>query len=120
MELPPELPENQAVAIVNTGPADSMANCSVLFATLINMARQRVWISSPYFVPDDVSVRALQTAALRGVDVRVLLPDKADQRLVELASFTYYAAMMNCGVRLFRYRDRENLNLEQLNSFEVN
>ena len=106
MEIPPELPENQAVAIVNTGPADSMANCSVLFATLINMARQRVWISSPYFVPDDVSVRALQTAALRGVDVRVLLPDKADQRLVELASFTYYAAMMNCGVRLFRYRDR--------------
>lgn len=106
MEIPPEQPENQSVSIVNTGPADSMPNCSVLFATLINMARQRVWISSPYFVPDDVFVRVLQAAALRGVDVRVLLPDKADQRLIELASFTYYAPMMSCGVRLFRYRDR--------------
>ena len=105
-EIPLELPENQSVSIVNTGPADSTPNCSVLFATLINMARQRVWITSPYFVPDDVFVRVLQAAALRGVDVRILLPDKADQRLVELASFTYYAPMMSCGVRLFRYRDR--------------
>jgi cardiolipin synthase len=105
-EIPTELPENQSVSIVNTGPADSMPNCSVLFVTLINMAFKRVWICSPYFVPDDIFVRALQAAALRGVDVRVLLPDKADQRLVELASFTYYAPMTECGVRLFRYRDR--------------
>ena len=87
-DIPAELTENQAVAIVNTGPADALANCSVLFATLINTARQRLWISSPYFVPDGVCERALQAAALRGVDVRVLLPDKADHRLVQLASYT--------------------------------
>jgi len=96
----------QAVAIVSTGPADTNNNCSVLFTTLINIAKQRLWITSPYFVPDDVIVRALQTAALRGVDVRILLPSKADQKLVELASFTYYEDMMRCGVRLFRYRNR--------------
>lgn len=105
-DIPAELTEDQAVAIVDTGPADTMANCSILFATLINSARRRVWISSPYFVPDDVCERALQAAALRGVDVRILLPDKADNRLVELASYTYYAAMMNCGIRFFRYQDR--------------
>jgi cardiolipin synthase len=97
---------DQAVSIANTGPADTLPNCSVLFTTLINAARRRVWITSPYFVPDDVLVRALQAAALRGVDVRILLPGKADQRLVELASFTYYADMTDCGVRLYRYRDR--------------
>jgi len=98
--------DDQAVAIVNTGPADDNAHCSVFFTSLINMARRRLWITSPYFVPDDVLVRALQAAALRGVDVRIMLPGKADQKLVELASFTYYALMTNCGVRLFRYRDR--------------
>ncbi len=97
---------DQAVAIINTGPADTNKNCSILFTTLVDMARQRLWITSPYFVPDDIMVRALQAAALRGVDVRIILPDKADQRFVELASFTYYADMTNCGVRLFRYRDR--------------
>ncbi len=95
-----------AVAIANTGPADALPNCSILFLTLVSMAKKRVWITSPYFVPDDVMVRALQAAALRGVDVRILLPGKADQRLVELASFTYYADMTDSGVRLYRYRDR--------------
>ncbi len=96
----------QAVAIVNTGPADSNKDCSVLFTTLVNMARYRLWLTSPYFVPDDIMVRALQAAAIRGVDVRILLPGKADQRFVEAASFTYYDAMTSCGARLFRYRDR--------------
>ncbi len=102
----PDKTNGQAVAIVNTGPADSNKDCSVLFTTLVNMARYRLWLTSPYFVPDDIMVRALQAAAIRGVDVRILLPGKADQRFVEAASFTYYDAMTSCGARLFRYRDR--------------
>lgn len=97
---------DKAVAIINTGPADDYRSCSILFTTLVDMAQKRLWITSPYFVPDDVMVRSLQAAALRGVDVRILLPDKADQRFVELASFTYYQDMTSCGVKLFRYRDR--------------
>ena len=96
---------DQAVAIVNSGPADALANCSVLFTTLISNARSRLWITSPYFVPNDATVVALQAAALRGVDVRIILPDHADQVFVELASFTYYDDMLNNGVRLYRYRD---------------
>ena len=96
---------DQAVAIVNTGPADTLANCSILFSTLISNARYRLWITSPYFVPDDATVVALQAAAMRGVDVRIILPDKADQVFVELASFTYYDDMLNNGVRLYRYRE---------------
>jgi len=102
----PSVKGNQAVAIVNTGPADDNSNCSILFTTLINMARHRLWITSPYFVPDDVMVRALQAAAIRDVDVRIILPGKADHKLVELASYTYYDNMLNYGVRLYRYRER--------------
>ena len=46
--------------------------------------QSRLWITSPYFVPDNVMVYALQAAAMRGVDIRILLPGKADHRLVEL------------------------------------
>jgi cardiolipin synthase len=96
---------NQAVAIVNTGPADIAANCSILFSSLISQARSRLWITSPYFVPSDAIVIALQAAVLRGVDVRIILPDHADQVFVELASYTYYDDMLKNGVRLYRYRD---------------
>ncbi len=102
----PSAKGNQAAAIVNTGPADSTTSCSILFTTLINMAQHRLWITSPYFVPDDVMLRAFQAAAIRGVDVRIILPEKVDKKLVQFASFTYYESMVNCGVRLFRYRER--------------
>lgn len=98
--------DDHKVAIVNTGPADAMASCSALFASLVHTSQRWFWITSPYFVPDDVMVRALQAAAARGVDVRILLPGKADHRFVELASFTYYREMLDCGVRLFRYQGR--------------
>ena len=108
LEAPIKHAENsdQAVAIVNTGPAHAVRNCGILYLTLISQARTRLWITSPYFVPDDAMVVALQAAARRGVDVRIILPDKADQRFVEFASFTYYDDMLNSGVRLYRYRDR--------------
>lgn len=102
--IPPAAADDLKVAIVDTGPADAMANCSALFATLIHTARRRLWMTSPYFVPDDVMVRALQSAGIRGVDVRILLTGKADHRFVELASFTYYSEMLDCGVQLFRYQ----------------
>jgi cardiolipin synthase len=105
-KIQPAASDDQKVAIVNTGPADATANCSALFATLAHTARQRLWMTSPYFVPDSVMVRGLQAAAIRGVDVRILLPGKADHRVVELASFTYYREMLDCGVRLYRYQDR--------------
>jgi cardiolipin synthase len=104
--IQPAAADDRKVAIVNTGPADATSKCSALFATLVHSARRRLWMTSPYFVPDDVMVRALQAAAIRGVDVRILLPGKADHRFVELASFTYYCEMIDCGVRLFRYQDR--------------
>ena len=71
------LREAGKLVLEDATPADPLPACSVLFTTLINAASDRVWITSPYFVPDDVLTRALPAAALRGVDVRILLPGKA-------------------------------------------
>ena len=91
------------VLVIPSGPADDLETCGLFFLHAIHSAKHRVWIASPYFVPDPKVVAALQIAALRGVDVRILLPEKADHILVWLSSFSYYGETEPYGVRLFRY-----------------
>jgi cardiolipin synthase len=76
-----------------------------MFIHAINSARERIWIASPYFVPDEAVVKALQLAGLRGVDVRILIPDKADHLGVYLAAFSYLDEAGSTGVKFYRYTD---------------
>jgi cardiolipin synthase A/B len=94
---------SQIAAVFPTGAADGMPICKLVFIEAINQASDRLWIASPYFVPDDGVLAALQLAALRGVDVRVLLPNRPDHWLVYLCSFSYYPEMLKAGVKLYRY-----------------
>ncbi len=96
---------DQRVLVLPSGPADELETCGLMFTEIIHMARKRLWIVSPYFVPDDTIVSALQLAALRGVDVRLMIPEKADHRLVHMASFAYLEETLPVGIRIFRYRD---------------
>jgi cardiolipin synthase len=91
--------------IVASGPADSLETCSLMFVQAIHMAKERIWIASPYFVPDGQVLSALKLAALRGVDVRILIPEKPDHRTVYLASFSYYENTLPIGIKLYRYTD---------------
>jgi cardiolipin synthase len=92
------------VLVVPSGPADELDTCSLFFTHVIGCARRRLWISSPYFVPDEPVLAALQLAALRGVDVRILLPGRPDHRSVYLAGISFVEDMRGSGVRMFRYR----------------
>ncbi|MBL0710930.1 MAG: cardiolipin synthase [Colwellia sp.] len=92
------------VLIVPSGPADSLETTGLLFVQVINDAKERLWITSPYFIPDQSIVKALQLAALRGVDVRILIPDIADHIAVYLAAFTYFDETCQTGVRIYRYK----------------
>jgi len=67
-------------------------------------ARKRLWIETPYFVPDEGIGAALRNAALRGVDVRLIVPGTSDLRVVSLAGRSYFDEMMAAGVRIFLYR----------------
>jgi cardiolipin synthase len=90
--------------IIASGPADPLETALLMFMHAINSAKERIWIASPYFVPDDAVVQALQLAALRGVDVRVLIPEKADSRLVTLAAYSYFEDLKAVGARFYRYQ----------------
>ena len=96
--------EAQAL-IIASGPADAMETASLMYMQAISAASNRIWIASPYFVPDDAIVQALQLAALRGVDVRVLIPEKTDSTLVTLAAYAFFNDVKSAGVKIHRYQD---------------
>jgi cardiolipin synthase len=97
------MPGEQSVLTMPTGPADLLEECAIAFTDVIGQARKRVWIVSPYFVPDLDVRTALYAAALRGVDVRIMLPHKPDHKLVWLASNAHANAMIQHGISVYRY-----------------
>ncbi len=94
---------SEETLMIASGPADALDTCGLMFVQAINAARERIWIASPYFVPDQQILSALKLAALRGVDVRILLPQKPDHLTVYLASFSYYQDTLPLGIKLYRY-----------------
>lgn len=100
-----ESEQNMNALIVATGPGDETETGAMMFFAAIAEAKERLWIASPYFVPDIDIMTALQHAALRGVDVRILVPEKIDHRLPWLAAFAYFDEVRDCGARVFRYTD---------------
>ncbi len=91
--------------LVATGPGDDTETGAMMFFSAIAGAKERVWIASPYFVPDIDIMTALQHAAMRGVDVRILVPEVIDHRLPWLAAFAYFDEIRECGVKVMRYTD---------------
>ncbi len=94
---------DQAMRCIASGPADRLETCVLYFLHLINSATTRLWISSPYFVPDVQIVSALKLAALRGVDVRILMPDKSDSRLIDLSGWAFVPSLQAVGVQIHRH-----------------
>ena len=67
------------------------------------MARARIWLATPYFVPGEAARMALTSAALRGVDVRLLVPRRSDSALVSAAARSYFDELIAAGVRVYEY-----------------
>jgi cardiolipin synthase len=100
---PVATPGDQPVLAMPTGPADRLEDCAIAFTDVIARAKQRLWIVSPYFVPDLDVRTALYAAVLRGVEVRILLPQKPDHMLVWLASNAHANLMVEHNIAVYRY-----------------
>lgn len=77
-----------------------------LFNNRFEAARQRIWLTSPYFVPDHRTQMRLKEAARRGVDVRLLVPAKSDVALAQWAAAASYANLIQAGVKIYEYQRR--------------
>ncbi|WIJ23458.1 cardiolipin synthase [Devosia sp. RR2S18] len=105
---PPETvntPGDKSVLVMGTGPADKLEECAIAYTDLIGRARERIWIVSPYFVPDTDIRTALFAAKLRGVDVRLMLPNVPDHKVVWFASIAHADSMVQHGIPVYRYQD---------------
>lgn len=89
--------------LIPSGPADNQETCSLFFVDTINSARERVWITTPYFVPDEAVFAALRLAVLRGVQVRVLMPSCSDHRVSFEAGLLYAYVAIGAGIEVYRY-----------------
>ncbi len=95
--------QGMSAVYVSTGPADEVDTGVLFFTHSINSARHRCWLASPYFIPVASVMDALKMAALRGVDVRVIIPLRWDLLVMYLAAFAYIPECAACGVRFYRY-----------------
>ncbi len=99
-------PRRHVVQIVASGPDHDQLAIHRTFFTAITRATSRLWLTTPYFVPDDAILTALCTAALRGVDVRLLIPARGDSRIIDLAARSYVPELLGAGVKVYEYLPR--------------
>lgn len=96
--------DGEELLLLPSGPGDSHETCGLMFSTLMNHSKNRLWIASPYFIPDGKIQASLTMAALRGVDVRVLLPERPDHKMVFYARKDFYESLQGAGVKFYLYK----------------
>ena len=104
--LPPLAPGPIAMQALTSGPDAAWEPIHRLQVNVIHAARSRVWLITPYFVPGEAAMMALTSAALGGLDVRLMVPRMSDSRLVTLAARSYYDDLLAAGVKIFEYGPR--------------
>lgn len=92
------------VQIVTSGPDTPLEAIHRMHIEAIHSATERAWLTTPYFVPSEAALMALTNAALRGVDVRLLVPRRSDSRVVSAAARSYFDELMAAGVRIWEYK----------------
>ena len=94
-----------AVQVVPSGPDQPTELFQDLIVRAIFMARQRVVITSPYFIPNEAMLLALRLAALRGVRIDLVIPERCDHPMVQAAGSFYCEYLMRYGVNVHRFRE---------------
>lgn len=111
LRLPTDLivnspPGTCAVQVVASGPDNHGEAIHRSLIDIVYSARHRVWLTTPYFVPTEAALYALVDAALRGVDVKLLVPRKGDSQVVTAAARSYFDELQWAGVKVFEYQPR--------------
>ena len=101
--LPPDQP-GVAAQVIGTGPTIRNSAMPEVFETLMFAARHELFITTPYYVPDEAMQTALCASAYRGVETTVIFPARNDSFIVQAASRSYYADLLEAGVRIFEFK----------------
>lgn len=89
--------------LVTGGPTTQWLNMTLVFQQAIARARKCIYIQTPYFIPSEGLVHALQVAALSKVDVRLMIPRRSDSDMLRWASFSYVQECLRAGIKVYLY-----------------
>lgn len=99
----PHIDGDKVIQIASSGPDSDSKSILQAYFTMITSASKRVWITTPYLVPEEGLMLALQTAALGGIDVRIIIPNKPDHFFVYWASQDNIQELLEAGVKIYTY-----------------
>jgi cardiolipin synthase len=91
------------IQMVGSGPTNRWNNISLVFFKAITLAKRCIYIQTPYFLPSDSLLKALESAALSGVDVRLMIPRKPDSEMLRLATSSYIKECLLSGIKVYLY-----------------
>ena len=94
---------NSMIQVVASGPDSDWEAIHYAYFLAICQAKKSIYIETPYFIPDESILRALKSAALSGVDVRIIFPKIADHKIVNIASYSYFDDILKSGGRVYLY-----------------
>ncbi len=100
---PVSFDDGVGVQLLSSGPTAQWPNIAFQFIRVIAAAKHRVYLYTPYFLPTEALLKALQTAALAGVDVRVLMPRRSDSMMLNEASRSYVSECLRSGIKFYLY-----------------
>lgn len=100
----PLIDDKTLVQIVASGPDSDWASIMQAYFTSITLARKNVYISTPYFIPNESILTALKTAALSGIDVKILIPGISDSKFVYFATLSFVNELLETGIEVYIYR----------------
>ena len=94
---------NSMVQIIASGPDSDWESIRYAYFSAICQAKKSIYIETPYFIPDESILIALKSAALSGVDVRIVFPKIADHKMVNNASYSYFDDILKSGGKVYLY-----------------
>lgn len=89
--------------LITSGPTSTWSNIALIFHKAIAGAKKSIYIQTPYFLPTEALMKALLTAALSKVDVRIMLPRKSDSKILKYASYSYIDECLKAGIKIYLY-----------------
>ena len=96
---------DNGIQLITSGPMGTWSNIALMLFKAIGNAKKCIYLQTPYFLPTEGLLKALQTAALSKVDVRIMIPRISDSAMLTYASYSYIKSCLSAGIKVFFYEE---------------
>lgn len=100
---PTDIRNELGMQLVTSGPTSQWCNIALCYLKAISSATKSIYIQTPYFLPTDALMNALEAAALSKIDVRIMIPKTSDSQMLQFASFSYITQCLKAGIKVYLY-----------------